>query len=65
MRYLTYKTTTIELQNVISSKVETSMNQLGYLSRLVHKKFLKPAINRAQNSTIWVLIDESKNSFDF
>ena len=32
------------------------MYQLGYLKRLVHKKCLKPAINRAQDSTIWVLI---------
>ena len=41
---------------MISSKVGTSIYQLGYLSRLVHKKCLKPAINRAQNSTIWVPI---------
>ena len=33
------------------------MYQLGYLSLLVHKKCLKPAITRAQNSAIWVLIN--------
>ena len=54
--YFPCKITIIELQNMISSRARTLMYQLGYLIQLVHKKCLKPAINRAQNSTILVLI---------
>ena len=42
---------------MISSIVGTLVYQLGYLSLLVHKKCSKPAMNKAQNSTIWALIN--------
>ena len=40
------------------------MHQLGDLSQLVHKKCLKPAIKRARNITIWVLIMTQFSSLD-
>ena len=41
---------------MISSIVENLVYQLGYLSLLVHKKCSKPAMNKAQNNTIWEVI---------
>ena len=41
---------------MICSIAGTLVCQLSYLSLLVHKKCSKPAINKAQNSTIWALI---------